>query len=59
MQESQECLTNGAMAKTDQIITITTPGTYTVDVISPDPENCTSRKTIIVNEHLIPKISRV
>ncbi|TCK53212.1 gliding motility-associated-like protein [Flavobacterium sp. 90] len=45
--------------KTDQIITITTPGTYTVDVISPDPENCTSRKTIIVNEHLIPKISRV
>lgn len=42
-----------------QIITVTTPGTYTVDVISPDPENCPSHKTIIVNEHLTPKISRV
>lgn len=45
--------------ETDQIITVTTGGTYTVDVTSPNPENCTSRKTIIVDEHLIPKISRV
>lgn len=45
--------------ETTQIITVTTGGTYTVDVTSPNPENCTSRKTIIVDEHLIPKISRV
>lgn len=45
--------------ETAQIITVTTGGTYTVDVTSPSPENCTSRKTIIVDEHLIPKISRV
>jgi len=45
--------------ETAQIITVTTGGTYTVDVTSPNPENCTSRKTIIVDEHLTPKISRV
>ncbi len=45
--------------ETAQIIAVTTPGTYTVDVISPDPENCSSKKTIIVNEHLIPEISGV
>ncbi|KIO53011.1 Ig-like domain-containing protein [Flavobacterium hibernum] len=45
--------------ETAQIITVATGGTYTADVTSPSPENCTSRKTIIVDEHLIPKISRV
>ncbi|WP_394773860.1 T9SS type B sorting domain-containing protein [Flavobacterium sp.] len=34
-------------------------GTYTVDVTSAAPENCTSRKTIIVNEHQIPQIDRI
>lgn len=45
--------------ETAQIITVTASGTYTVDVTSPAPENCTSRKTIIVDEHLIPVIKRV
>jgi len=45
--------------ETAQIITVTAGGTYTVDVTSPAPENCTSRKTIIVDEHLSPKIARV
>lgn len=47
---------NGA---TTQTITINTGSTYTVDVSSPDPENCTSRKTIIVNEHKTPQIERI
>ncbi|MFH7000387.1 T9SS type B sorting domain-containing protein [Flavobacterium sp. FlaQc-57] len=45
--------------ETAQIITVTAGGIYTVDVTSPAPENCTSRKTIIVDEHLSPKIARV
>ncbi|QGK75568.1 T9SS type B sorting domain-containing protein [Flavobacterium sp. SLB02] len=45
--------------ETAQIITVSTSGTYTVDVTSPAPENCTSRKTITVDEHLIPVIARV
>lgn len=45
--------------ETAQIITVTASGTYTVDVTSPAPESCTSRKTIIVDEHLIPVIKRV
>lgn len=47
---------NGATTRT---INISQSGTYTVDVTSPAPENCTSRKTIIVDEHLIPEISRI
>ena len=40
-------------------IDVTTGGTYTVDVTSPAPENCTSRKTIVVEEHQIPQIDRI
>jgi gliding motility-associated-like protein len=47
---------NGA---TTQTIDATTGGTYTVDVTSPAPESCTSRKTIIVEEHEIPQIDRI
>ncbi|PBJ11757.1 T9SS type B sorting domain-containing protein [Flavobacterium sp. ACN6] len=47
---------NGA---TTQTITVNAGGTYTVDVSSPAPENCTSRKTIIVEEHKIPQIDRI
>ncbi|WJS96422.1 T9SS type B sorting domain-containing protein [Flavobacterium johnsoniae] len=47
---------NGA---TTQTTTINTGGTYTVDVTSPSPENCTSRKTIVVEEHKIPQIDRI
>ena len=45
--------------ETAQIITVSASGIYTVDVTSPAPENCTSRKTITVDEHLIPVIARV
>ncbi|MDA6072263.1 T9SS type B sorting domain-containing protein [Flavobacterium sp. AC] len=44
---------------TTQTIEVTASGTYTVDVTSPAPENCTSRKTIIVNEHQVPQIDRI
>ncbi|KAF2510005.1 T9SS type B sorting domain-containing protein [Flavobacterium zhairuonense] len=44
---------------TTQTIEIGTGGTYTVDVTSPAPQNCTSRKTIIVEEHEIPQIDRI
>lgn len=44
---------------TSQTIDATSGGTYTVDVTSPAPENCTSRKTIIVNEHQVPQIDRI
>ncbi|MCR4034027.1 MULTISPECIES: T9SS type B sorting domain-containing protein [Flavobacterium] len=44
---------------TNQTTVATTGGTYTVDVTSPSPENCTSRKTIIVEEHKIPQINRI
>lgn len=47
---------NGA---TTQTTNATQAGTYTVDVTSPAPENCTSRKTIIVDEHFIPEINRI
>lgn len=45
--------------ETTQQITVSTPGIFTVDVTSPAPENCTSRKTITVVEHNIPEIDRV
>lgn len=44
---------------TSQTTDATSGGTYTVDVTSPAPENCTSRKTIIVNEHQVPQIDRI
>lgn len=47
---------NGA---TTQTTNITQGGIYTVDVTSPAPENCTSRKTITVEEHEIPQIDRI
>jgi gliding motility-associated-like protein len=47
---------NGA---TTQTTTINTGGKYTVAVTSPSPENCTSTKTIMVEEHKIPQIARV
>lgn len=47
---------NGATTQTIEVIA---GGTYTVDVTSPAPENCTSRKTIIVNERAIPQIDRI
>lgn len=47
---------NGA---TTQTTTVNTGGKYTVAVTSPSPENCTSTKTIIVEEHKIPQIARV
>jgi gliding motility-associated-like protein len=45
--------------ETTQQIIASTPGIFTVDVTSPAPENCTSRKTITVVEHNIPEIDRV
>jgi len=47
---------NGA---TTQTTTVNTGGKYTVAVTSPSPENCTSTKTIMVEEHKIPQIARV
>jgi gliding motility-associated-like protein len=45
--------------ETTQQITASTPGVFTVDVTSPAPENCTSRKIITVVEYNIPEIDRV
>lgn len=45
--------------ETSQTITVSTSGIYTVDVTSPAPENCTSRKKITVAEHHTPEIERV
>jgi gliding motility-associated-like protein len=42
-----------------QTISIKTAGNYFVDIISPAPENCTSRKKITVIEHNTPEIDRV
>ncbi|MBZ4036897.1 T9SS type B sorting domain-containing protein [Flavobacterium sp. 17A] len=47
---------NGA---TTQTTSVNAGGTYTVDVTSPAPESCTSRKTIVVEEHKIPQIDRI
>ncbi|AWK07390.1 lectin [Flavobacterium crocinum] len=47
---------NGA---TTQTITVNSGETYTVKVTSPDPENCSSTKTIVVEEHKIPQIDRI
>jgi gliding motility-associated-like protein len=45
--------------ETSQTINVLTTGTYTVDVTSPTPENCTSRKTITVFEYNKPEIKNV
>jgi gliding motility-associated-like protein len=45
--------------ETTQQITVSTSGIFTVDVTSPAPENCTSRKKITVVENKIPEIERV
>lgn len=44
---------------TTQTIVVNSGGTYTVDVTSPAPESCSSRKTVVVEEHKIPQIDRV
>lgn len=44
---------------TTQTITASTKGVYTVDVTSPAPENCTSRKTITVIENNAPEIKEI
>lgn len=44
---------------TSPTIDATLGGIYTVDVTSPAPENCTSRKTIKVEERQIPQIDRI
>ncbi|MFV5702169.1 T9SS type B sorting domain-containing protein [Flavobacterium sp. XS2P12] len=45
--------------ETTQKIVVSTPGTYTVNVTSPAPENCTSTKKITVIEHNTPEIDRI
>ncbi len=40
-------------------IQISTPGIFTVKVTSPDPENCSSTKTITVSEYKIPQIETI
>ena len=45
--------------ETTQQIIVKTLGTYTVDITSPSPEKCTSRKKITVTEHYIPEINYV
>ncbi|MDP3681047.1 MAG: T9SS type B sorting domain-containing protein [Flavobacterium sp.] len=45
--------------ETTATITVSTSGIYTVDVTSPTPENCTSRKKITVIEHTTPEIDRI
>jgi gliding motility-associated-like protein len=45
--------------ETNQQITVSTSGIYTVDVTSPAPQNCTSTKKITVVEHNMPEIDRV
>ena len=45
--------------ETTQQITVSKSGVYSVDVTSPAPENCSSKKTITVVEHNIPEIDRV
>ena len=47
---------NGATTQTTEVAA---GGTYTVVVTNPGPGNCSSTKKIIVNEHLIPEISRI
>ncbi|WP_316634238.1 T9SS type B sorting domain-containing protein [uncultured Flavobacterium sp.] len=50
---------NTNSGETTQTIPISKAGTYTVDITSPAPQNCTSRKTIIVTDRQVPEISRI
>lgn len=45
--------------ETTQTITVSTTGVYTVDVTSPAPQNCTSKKTITVSENNKPEIKNI
>lgn len=45
--------------ETTQKIEVTTSGTYTVDITSASPENCTTRKTITVTELEVPVIKNI
>ncbi|TRX04279.1 Ig-like domain-containing protein [Flavobacterium gawalongense] len=45
--------------ETTQKIVVSTPGTYTINVTSPAPENCTSTKKITVIELNTPEIDRI
>ena len=45
--------------ETSKTISVATSGIYTVDITSPAPENCTSRKKITIVEHNTPEIDRV
>lgn len=44
---------------TTQTTEVEAGGIYTVEVTSPAPESCTSKKTIIVNEHTFPEIKSI
>jgi len=44
---------------TTQTTEVNSGGTYTVEVTSPAPESCSSKKTIIVNEHVSPQIKNI
>lgn len=45
--------------ETTQTVSVSTSGTYTVEVTSPAPENCTSIKTITVIEYKKPIIKNI
>jgi len=45
--------------ETTQTITVSTTGVYTVNVTSPAPQNCTSKKTITVIENNKPEIKNI
>jgi gliding motility-associated-like protein len=45
--------------ETTQTITVSDAGIYTVDLTSPSPQNCTTRKTITVQENNKPKIKNI
>jgi len=45
--------------ETTQTIPVSTTGIYTVEVTSPAPQNCTSKKTITVVENTKPEIKNV
>ncbi|CAD0002632.1 lectin [Flavobacterium salmonis] len=45
--------------ETTQTISVSTPGSYSVEVTSPNPENCTSKKTITVIEYKKPIIKNI
>jgi len=50
---------NWSTGETTQMIKVMDKGIYTVDVTSPAPESCTSRKTITVLENNKPEIKNV